>query len=237
MAIEAVTLDAAGTLFRVAHPVGDTYARIAREFEIPVTAAQLNQQFRTLFPRMSPLAFGQCGELELKRQERNWWQTLVRNCLGPQGRHARFADYFDQLYRYYASARAWRLYPEIEAELRRLEALGVPLGVVSNFDSRLEGILETLGISGHFRHIHYSSRSGSAKPHPGIFRQACEMLNVAPAATLHIGDSYPLDLCGAREAGLQALWLDRSAAADSDQCLNSLAGLARRLQTQPLDMP
>ena len=77
--IKAITLDAAGTLIQVAHPVGECYANIANEFEIPVTADQINQQFRILFPRMTPLAFGQCNHTVLGRQERQWWQSLVRN--------------------------------------------------------------------------------------------------------------------------------------------------------------
>lgn len=229
---KALTLDAAGTLFTVARPVGETYAGFAREFAIPVTVEQLNRQFRTLFPRMPPLAFGRCAEAERLRQERNWWQTLVRNCLGAHGRHAQFPAFFNRVYDYYASPQAWRLYPDCAPELERLADRGIPVSVVSNFDSRLEKIIEALGIRHLFRHIHYSSRSGSAKPQPAIFTSACERLQVAPADTLHVGDSYPLDVQGASRAGLQALWLDRSADSSGDALIHTLAGLAEHLSSR-----
>ena len=228
--VRAITLDAAGTLFRVARPVAECYAQFAQDFAIPVTAEQINQQFRILFPRMTPLAFGQCNKTELHRQERSWWQTLVRNCLGPQGRHGNFSKFFDHLYNYYSSAEAWQLYPEVQAELERLRALDWPLSVVSNFDSRLLGILEALGIFEYFSYIHYSSRSGYAKPHAGIFTLACETLNTPPDATLHIGDHYQHDFLGARQAGLKAMWLDRSASSDEGPTLHTLQGLSVRLE-------
>ncbi len=227
--IRALTLDAAGTLFHVAQPVGESYARLAREFDILVSADQMSRQFRILFPRAPPLAFGKCNPRELQRQERGWWQTLVRNCLGAHARHRNFSAYFDRLYGYYASAQAWRLYPEVPLELQRLAAAGLPVSVVSNFDSRLDGILEALGIHGYFKHIHYSSRCGSAKPQTAIFTIACEELRATPGATLHVGDSYKMDFLGAGQAGLQALWLDRSAPAGESHRIHSLAGLAERL--------
>ncbi len=226
---KAITLDAAGTLIQVAHPVGKTYARFAEEFAIPVTADQLNQQFRLLFPRMPPLAFGQCNKAELQRQEQNWWQTLVRNCLGVQGRHSNFRAFFERLYNYYASVEAWHLYPDAGPELERIGALKLPVSVVSNFDSRLPGILRALGIHDYFKHIHYSSACGSAKPHSGIFRQACDGLNTRPAETLHVGDNYKADVTGAEQAGLRALFLDRAATVHDKNSIGSLHGLAARL--------
>ena len=50
---------------------------------------------------------------------------------------------------------------------------------------------------------------GAAKPDPRIFREAARVLGVEPAACLHIGDDLALDVQGAREAGLSALWLVR----------------------------
>jgi len=227
--IKAITLDAAGTLIQVARPIGECYANFANEFEIPVTADQINRQFRILFPRMMPLAFGQCNPAELGRQERQWWQTLVRNCLGTQGRHKNFSKFFEKTYNYYASAEAWRLFPEVISELEKLHLLGLPVSMVSNFDSRLIGILQALGIHQYFRHIHISSQCGFAKPHPGIFSLACEGLGTSPGNTLHIGDNYKLDIEGAEQAGLKALWLDRSAQSNRGQTIATLNNLSSQL--------
>lgn len=54
-----------------------------------------------------------------------------------------------------------------------------------------------------------ASQFGVAKPDARIFHAACEALDVPPQQTLHIGDDWVLDVRGAREAGLHAVWLFR----------------------------
>src|SRR5207302_528021 len=57
MPLGAVTLDAAGTLFEVAEPVGVTYARVAARHGIGVTATELDRAFRAALAGAPPLAF------------------------------------------------------------------------------------------------------------------------------------------------------------------------------------
>jgi len=65
MAIHGITLDAAGTIIQVKEPVSKTYSEIANRHGIPIDAAAIEQAFRTVFPRMSPLAFGTSEGTEL----------------------------------------------------------------------------------------------------------------------------------------------------------------------------
>lgn len=210
--ISAVTLDAAGTLIQVRQPVGETYAALAARHGIPVQAQEIAAAFRTVFPRMSPLAFGAGSAQQLDRQERDWWRTLVRGCLGRHGQHPGFAAFFDELYDYYRCAQAWMIYPEVHAVLDVLDARGVPAAVVSNFDSRLHPLLHELGLHARFRAVICSSTAGAAKPDARIFALACRTLGSPPQRTLHAGDSRQADLQGARGAGLRALWIRREPA-------------------------
>lgn len=212
-AVAAVTLDAAGTLIRIREPVGATYARLAREHGIRVDPQAVSQAFRTCFPRMPPLAFGRAAPDVLQRQERDWWRTLVRNCLGAHGQHPGFAGYFDALYAYYAAPSSWALYAEVPALLDSLDAAGIPVAVVSNFDSRLHAILDGLGVAHRLRGVLCSSEAGAAKPDPRIFHAACRTLDRPPATVLHAGDDRRADFEGARAAGLAAVWLRRETAA------------------------
>ena len=59
-----------------------------------------------------------------------------------------------------------------------------------------------------------SAEAGYRKPHPRIFEIAVERLNVPPHRALFVGDSYEDDVTGARNAGLQALLLDREGKAE-----------------------
>lgn len=228
--IGAVSLDAAGTLIQVRRPVGETYAGIATRYAIPVQAQEVAAAFRTVFPRMAPLAFGAGNPRQLDRQERDWWRTLVRACLGRHGQHPGFAAFFDELYDHYRCAQAWVIYPEVHDVLDLLDARGIPAAVVSNFDSRLHPLLHELGLHARFRAVICSSSAGAAKPDARIFALACSMLGSRPQQTLHAGDSRQADLQGAHAAGLHALWICREPGmhepeADRAADLRGLVGL------------
>jgi putative hydrolase of the HAD superfamily len=49
---------------------------------------------------------------------------------------------------------------------------------------------------------------GVEKPDPEIFLRACRRMGVEPGAALYVGDLYPVDVLGARSAGMEALLLD-----------------------------
>lgn len=229
-AVHAVTLDAAGTLIHVRQPVGETYAAIAAAHGIEVQASDIATSFRTVFPRMAPLAFGACEQAQRERQERDWWRTLVRNCLGPHGQHPSFGAFFDALYDYYRGAEAWSVYPEVPEVLDALQAHGIRIAVVSNFDSRLHTLLHAMGLHERFHCVLCSSEAGAAKPDTRIFMLACEALGSVPATTLHAGDDRRADLEGARAAGLGALWVRRGTphADATPDCIENLRGILAR---------
>ena len=52
---------------------------------------------------------------------------------------------------------------------------------------------------------------GCAKPDPRMFHEACRVAGVEPAQALHVGDDPLLDVLAARDAGLHAAWLRRTA--------------------------
>ena len=45
------------------------------------------------------------------------------------------------------------------------------------------------------------------KPDPEPFRLCLQELNLEPSAAVYVGDDYRIDVCGARDAGLHAVWL------------------------------
>lgn len=94
------------------------------------------------------------------------------------------------------------------AALSRLRGLGCRLAVVSNADGRVERLLEDAGLTPHLEFVIDSQVLGVEKPDPGIFEEACRRLGLPPSRCLYVGDLYPVDVVGARRAGLQALLLD-----------------------------
>lgn len=104
------------------------------------------------------------------------------------------------------------LWTHVEPGTREaLEALlerGFRLAVISNADGRVEGVLERVGLRDLFEFVLDSERVGYEKPDPRIFRLATGRLELDPAACLYVGDLYPVDVLGARNAGLEAVLVD-----------------------------
>jgi putative hydrolase of the HAD superfamily len=66
--------------------------------------------------------------------------------------------------------------------------------------------LERAGLGGYFSAVFTVRELGAAKPDPGYFQAALSALGCSPAEAVMVGDSYPVDVIGARQAGLRAVW-------------------------------
>lgn len=119
---------------------------------------------------------------------------------------------FEELYAYYSLAEAWDVYEDVRPALDILHAAGVRMGIISNWDARLPRLLETLGLSEYVDPIVVSAIEGIEKPSPRLFLHAAERAGVPPERCLHIGDSEPLDVLGARAAGMHPLLILRGRA-------------------------
>ena len=67
------------------------------------------------------------------------------------------------------------------------------------------------GLAEYFAgHVH-AIAAGAAKPDAKIFAALCEMAGVSAGDVLHVGDDPIADVVGARQAGMQTIWLNRDA--------------------------
>jgi putative hydrolase of the HAD superfamily len=211
MATKAVFFDAAGTLIKPARPVGQTYASVAENYGMKASSLEISARFRTCFNASPPLTFGPVGRESIEQLERDWWKQLVHCVFQPFGRFDQFDRFFAELFSYFARAEAWTLYPDVRETLPALRQRGLILDVISNFDSRLIEILEGLGMAGWFEEVLISSRVGHAKPARQIFDAALARHNLAASEAMHVGDSEENDFCGAANAGLTGVLINRSA--------------------------
>jgi putative hydrolase of the HAD superfamily len=91
--------------------------------------------------------------------------------------------------------------------LEGLRDAGLRLAVVSNADGRVADYLEAAGLADAFELILDSGVVGIEKPDPRIFQLACDTLGVQPHQTVYVGDTYEVDVLGARAAGIRAILL------------------------------
>jgi putative hydrolase of the HAD superfamily len=118
----------------------------------------------------------------------------------------------------------WQAYADVAPAFQRLRARGIGLGIISNWDSRLTGLLDGLGLGELVETVVCSADVGLHKPDPRIFELACERLGVAPDEAAHVGDHHYADVLGAQSVGMTPVLIDRhdSAAVQAGLFLTTL---------------
>jgi 2-haloalkanoic acid dehalogenase type II len=80
-----------------------------------------------------------------------------------------------------------------------------PLLAVSNGNAHVTRV----GLGEFFAHSLSASDFGVAKPDARIFHAAADMAGLAATEVLHVGDDATMDVLGAMDAGMQAVWINR----------------------------
>jgi len=204
--LRGVLLDAVGTLIELREPVGESYARAARDFGVDVPGWRLDDAFRRVLARAPAMAFPGASPERIGDLERAWWRDVVRATFRAADQMARFADFegfFDALFSRFARPEVWRGRPGAREALARLEADRRLVAVLSNFDHRLPAILAGLELA--VGPVLLPGELGAAKPDPRCFAAALARLGLTPAESVYVGDDPASDLAAARRAGLRAI--------------------------------
>ena len=118
-----------------------------------------------------------------------------------------------------------RAYADAASTLESLARRGYRLGVVSNADGRVRGLLDRAGLAPFLELVVDSSEVGFEKPDPRIFRAATAHLDLPPEACAYVGDIYEIDVLGARGAGLRAVLIGTGAAPEDVERVERLPEL------------
>lgn len=115
----------------------------------------------------------------------------------------------ERAYRVLLEGLRFRLFADVVPALEALAHAGVRVGVVSDWDCSLEGVLGDLEIRDAFQVVVSSAVVGARKPDPRPFRALAAGLGVEPSRVLHCGDDPALDCVGAERAGMRAVTISR----------------------------
>lgn len=207
-----VFFDAVGTLFGVRGSVGEVYQDIAQYHGVEVDATVIDRAFYEAFKAAPPCTFPNVDLLEIPQLEQQWWKTIAQQTFDQAGVLNKFADFssfFADLYYHFETAKPWMIYPDTIPTLQKLRSLNIPLGILSNFDSRLYKVLRALNLAEYFDTVTISTEAGVAKPDPKIFAIALAKHECDPENAWHVGDSLREDYEAANSAGLRGVLLDR----------------------------
>jgi putative hydrolase of the HAD superfamily len=182
--LDAVTIDAYGTLVTLLDPVPALRASLAAggvERDEAEVAAAFRAEVAYYTPRSheQPLA-------DLRRRCVEVFLEAARAELDP-----------DEFTQPFVDALVFEPLPGALETVTALRARGLALAVVSNWDETLPERLSAFPVDT----VVSSAEAGAPKPDPAIFRLALERLGVRPERALHVGDSAA-DEQGARAAGL-----------------------------------
>lgn len=138
-----------------------------------------------------------------------WREYFVRLLLGCGVPPGRLEEVSRRLREEHQNNHLWTwVDPATEPALAVLRSRGYRMAVISNADGRVEGLIRGAGLAPHFEFVLDSHVEGVEKPDPEIFLRACRRMGVEPGRSLYVGDLYPVDVVGARRAGLWTVLLD-----------------------------
>ena len=215
MSLKLITFDVTNTLLKIRGSVGEHYAAVANKYygatQLLFDSKQTEAEFGRAYKEVN-LLMPNFGYNNLISSEAWWYEVVHRVFFNLGLRDIRtLRSISNQLYTDYCTKDKYELFPEVIDVLQQLKSdTDIKLGIISNFDERLEILLEQLEIRDFFDMILCSRTIGIVKPDNRIFTAAlvlCE--NVKPYEALHIGDNFELDYIPARESGFNALLIDR----------------------------
>jgi len=211
--IRAVFFDVGATLIRPTPSMGDIYRRVLMPLGVTATPEKYMEFFAAVWTELSDEVGAGNDRYSVFGSERAFWRTYVLRVLQRLGAEDQVEEATDLLHRTFADPASWAVYPDVEETLVRLRAAGRRCGVISNWDSRLPGLLEGLGLAGHFDTVVWSSAVGEEKPSARIFREALGAAGAEPGESLHVGDDLAADFHGAEAVGITGVLLNRRGAA------------------------
>ena len=200
LSVEAVVFDVGGTLIDPYPSVGDIYANVASSLgHANLDVARLNTQFAK--------AWSSKGDFQYSESH---WEQLVIQTFDGWVSESDCRAMFPKIYQRFEDPEVWKIHADVLPTLDDLAGRGFRLGIVSNWDTRLRPLLESLRLEGFFELISVSCDIGFTKPSPVIFEHTISKLGLPPDRILHVGDHHIEDVQGAQAAGLNAFQVDRS---------------------------
>ena len=209
--IRLISFDVGGTLIHADPSVGSVYAEVLSRRGFACAAPEVDRAFEASWEVAARQNPPNCERYSNSPQgERGYWRDLLRDMVRRLGGSEAPAGAADELFERFARAQTWRIYPDVVPTLKELSGRKVPMAVVSNWDSRLPGLLRELGLRPFFGPLLVSALESCEKPDSRIFHRAAQRAGVHPQEVLHVGDRDREDFEGALQAGCLALKVERS---------------------------
>ena len=202
----ALLIDGLGTLVSLQAPAPLLRRELAIRFDVEISEAEATRALA------AEIAFyrahmGQGRDADSLAALRHRCAETLVGALPHPDRLARYG--LESLTDALLSSLRFEPFADARPALLRARARDLRVVVVSNWDVSLLEVLELTGLAPLLDGVVTSAAAGAAKPSPPIFRHALALAGVAATDALHVGDSLPEDVYGARDCGIPAVLLAR----------------------------
>jgi putative hydrolase of the HAD superfamily len=204
----AVVFDAGGTLLNPLPSFHELFARVLAEHGHTLDPGEIGRGLEAIPRRFVEAADADERWTTSPQGSRKFWVSVYDLFLEQAGLPT--SDGLqDALYSAFTDVHNYALLPDVPDTLERLEAAGIALGIISNFEDWLDDLLGFLEVRDRFPVRVISGVEGVEKPDPEIFRRALERLDLSAPEVVYVGDVPAIDIRPALELGMGAVLIDR----------------------------
>ncbi len=206
---EFVFFDAGETLIHPLPSFPQLFMSVCDEHGLEVDFELLRTATRRLMAGIEEKQRGGYTFSNEVRKSRRFWLDFYGSLVREMGYAQEDGQLPLALYHTFSDPSNYGAYHDAIETMEELRARGLRMGLISNFEVWLEGLLEDLGLLAYLEVSVISGREEYEKPHPRIYELALERGGVAAERSVHVGDSPISDYDGPLEAGMRAVLLDR----------------------------
>jgi HAD superfamily hydrolase (TIGR01662 family) len=201
VSLRAVLFDVDFTLARPGPELGpEGFVRAGLRFGLKLNASRFDEARDAALVHLE-------HHPELDHDDAIWFAFTERIVLGMGGEEPASYECAVDITRGWELHENFELYEDTVPVLDELRRAGLKIGLLTNSARDVGAFAEHHQLDvdaavGSFEH-------GKTKPHASIFRRVLDLLEVAPADSVMVGDSVEDDIEGALAVGMRAILVDR----------------------------
>ncbi|MDR1185237.1 MAG: HAD-IA family hydrolase [Coriobacteriales bacterium] len=210
MTIRTVFFDVGNTLLTPAIPEGEVLVKVAADLGVTIDPALVEQNIPRMWERYEELYEADNAIWADEDRAVGIWLTMYEYLCELVGVEKDLRPRIARLgYEFFLEPDSWALFDDVISTLFALRSRGIMLGLISNWDSSLNAVINGMGIGFYFGVIISSAVVGLHKPQPEIFQLALREANALVPETLYVGDHLHADVEGAAGVGITPVLIDR----------------------------
>ena len=213
--IKHIFLDVGDTLLYLSIPPGIIYLSVLRKFGLIAPDhkdIELKEKFSSAWSKMNSVMNPDSRDrynIHPGGQD-GWWKELIQNFLESIHGNLDFEiveDVYREIFQKFEDESLWRVEESFQDVLQFSREKEIPIGIISNWDYRLRGLLKRKGLLELFEPVIVSAEYGYEKPSYRIFEEAEKLSGCKPENLVYIGDKVELDYVTPNSRGWMAFVL------------------------------